>query len=341
MFYRVTKDINSESTVHRLYLFEFKDESGYYIKCGKSSGSSSVNRLFSILEDYIKVYKTECPYIKILRDVEVTHVFEREKEFHTMFQERRHYPLYSFSGHTELFKITKEEALAAFDKVTGIEFNRGTTKICKKCGIEKPTFEFYSAKNKTDNLRAVCKACVLEQQRSFSKLPIRIYNNQILHSKQRGHPSPVYTYTDFEEWILANKDYNALYKIYEDNNYAAEYVPSVDRIDSSKPYTFDNIELVSFKENLKRHADDIINLFGNKVLVISASTGQVVAEVISQNKAADLFNLARKSIHKKVDNITKYGRLSYIGDYHIISKKNENYFIDNGFLKEEFRRTAR
>jgi hypothetical protein len=116
--------VKKEPKPNRLYLIEFRDDIGYYIKCGKSSGKDSVHRLFAIVESYMKAHKGRGPYAKILRDVEVSDVFKRETEFHSKFKDRRHYPEYKFSGHTELFSIDKEEALLAFDEIVGKELKK-------------------------------------------------------------------------------------------------------------------------------------------------------------------------------------------------------------------------
>ena len=326
-----------EEKPNRLYLIEFRDDTGYYIKCGKSSGVSSEERLFYIIMSYIKLGHF-CPYAKILRDVEVTDVFLRETMFHKMFKDRRHYPEHSVSGYTEMFAIDKEEALEAFDRVLDASFNRTSgTRTCIKCNKVLSTIHFYSAKNGKGGLKGECKACTIEYQRSFKQLPARMYRNQVEHSKYRGHPAPSYTLEEFRDWVIQQPKYTELYQAYINSEYDKNLVPSVDRIDPLKPYTFDNIQLVSFKENMERHGLDTKKAFGIPVMVAAAVTGKIVATFISISEACKCMGMSDKSAHAKVDTIVKYGWLATEGPYQLVSEKNKNKFVSNGYIKEEYR----
>ena len=337
-WFKVNKNLEKEPKVTRLYLIEMRDESGYYIKCGKSSGVDSVGRLMSIIESYIVASNcTYSPYSKILRDVEVTDVFKRETEFHTIFKDRRHYPQYEFSGFTEVFAITAEEALEVFDTIVGKEYNRGLTKICFSCKDEKSTLDFHTNKSKKDGLNHECKECALERQRSFKMLPTRMYSNQLIHSKSRGHPRPRYTASQFKEWVLQHKEYKKLYTAYELSGYDKNLVPSVDRLDPSIPYTFDNIELVTFEENMKRNGAVQVVQKGEPVICIDKYSGQCIGTFITKNIAVKELKLSCRDLSKKADVVLKYGWLATVGDYQFVSVVNYNKFIDNDWLKEEYR----
>lgn len=334
---KLTVSKKSMEVENRLYLIEFRDDTGYYVKCGKSSGIDSTKRLMTIMESYITAHKGACAYAKILRDVSVTEVFKREAEFHTRFKDRRHYPLHSFSGYTELFSLTKEEALLAFDEIIGKEYGRDVTKVCFTCKVEKSTIDFHTNNAKTDKLNHECKECVYEKQRGFSTLPYRIYRNQIEHSKMRGHPAPAYTYEEFKVWILNQDTYETLYTNYKNSGYDKNLVPSVDRKNPLYPYTFDNIELVTFSENMRRNGESNVEKLGRPVQVINKYTGEMIGTFKSQNAAAVCLGISSKKICSKVDTVTAYGWLATIGDFQIISEDKTNYFISNGYLKDEFR----
>ena len=324
---------------NRLYLIEFRDDTGYYIKCGKSSGSSSDDRFFGIIKSYVIAHGGNCAYAKMLRDVEVDDVFKRETEFHHKFAEKRHYPLHSFSGSTELFAITKEEALLEFDLITGKQYDRATTKVCYTCKEEKSTIEFHANKAKKDGLNHSCKVCTNNSQKSFNSLPYRMFNNQIEHSRYRGHPRPAYTYEEFKSWVMAQPHYKELYDNYKDSGYDKNLVPSVDRLDPNKPYSFDNIELVTFKENMKRNGEHRLTASGNKVLVFKC-TGEFVAEFPSNNSAADAL-CNGNDISDTLDNVLSKGKLSTSYGYCFVSKHKENEFCSNGWLMERFRSTRK
>jgi hypothetical protein len=56
----------------------------------------------------------------------------------------------------------------------------------------------------------------------------------------------------FYEWALSNESFNKLFKEWEDSNYCRKLTPSVDRIDSSKGYTLDNMQYITHSENSRR-----------------------------------------------------------------------------------------
>jgi hypothetical protein len=54
---------------------------------------------------------------------------------------------------------------------------------------------------------------------------------------------------DFYTWALTQPKFHELFEAYEASNYERKLAPSVDRVDSSKGYTFDNVEWVTMLEN--------------------------------------------------------------------------------------------
>jgi hypothetical protein len=321
----------------RLYLIEFEDDSGYYVKCGKASGSSCEERLLSIIESYLHTSGGCSPYAKILRDVEVDDVFKRETEFHHKFVSRRHYQEYEFSGNTELFSLTKEEALIAFDEIVGSVYDRSTTKKCYTCKHTKSTIEFHTNKSKKDGLSHNCKKCTLGNQRGLTTLPYRMYKNQQLYSKYRGHPAPAYTYSKFKEWVLNDPSYESMYNTYKNSGYDKNLVPSVDRLDSSKPYTFSNIELVTFSENMSRSGIERTESMKIPVLAVDRMSGKVQAEFPSLKEACKVLGLSDKHISGAVDKVLSYGWLATHKGYQIVTKSNANKFLVNDNLKPEYR----
>lgn len=60
---------------------------------------------------------------------------------------------------------------------------------------------------------------------------------------------------ELEQWIL---EYNydifiKLFKNWKDNNFITDLVPSIDRIDCMKPYSFDNMQLLTWKQNTEKY----------------------------------------------------------------------------------------
>ena len=320
----------------RLYLIEFEDDTGYYVKCGKSSGKDSEKRLITIMESYIRAHHGNCAYARILRDVQVDNVFTKESKFHTKFKDRRHYPKHSFSGYTELFALTKEEAINAFDAIVQDIEDTHPTKTCYTCKQVKATKDFGTNNSKPDKLNHECKECNSIRLKSFDLLPYRMFNNQVQHSKDRNHPRPQYTYEEFKAWLLKQEKYKDLYEDYKNSGYDKDKVPSVDRIDPSKPYSFDNIRLMTFRENYLLNVE-ITTTAASKPLLVYALDGSFVGEFSSRSNAGRVLQISSKTLHCSIDTVTKYGWLAREGNYHFISKENKNKFTSNNSIKEEFR----
>lgn len=56
----------------------------------------------------------------------------------------------------------------------------------------------------------------------------------------------------FYEWALNHSDFKRLFKQYEKSGYRRRLAPSVDRINTKKGYTFDNMQWLTNHENASR-----------------------------------------------------------------------------------------
>ena len=322
----------------RLYLFELKLEGEIIIKCGKSSGKSSVDRFFSILYDYARIHRGT-PESRIIRDVECEDVFKKENKFHTYFNDNRFFPINPFSGSTELFNITIEEAMLKFDEIIGESIDRSTVKKCHKCNEIKSTIKYTTNKAKKDGLSHICKQCTKVNQRSKKSIYTRMYANQVEHSKTRGHPRPAYTSKDLKEWLDNNSDFDALYEGYERSGYNRTSVPSVDRINSELPYTMDNIRLMSFSDNMKLNMEYTRNTKGRDVTVFDIDNGMPIMTCTSLNEACLQTNKSNKLINRKISSVNKHGRLNRMGNFgYIYTEDVENFTDSNGILLERLLR---
>jgi hypothetical protein len=137
------------------------------------------------------------------------------------------------------------------------------TKVCKICGIEKDIDDF--PKRKSRNGKAyplnICKKCLYTSQRKRPENKINeLFKRMERSSKVRNHDFSI-KYEDFKKWIIDN-GFNELFNKWVESGFKKELAPSVDRIDTTKPYAFDNMRLVTWKENHDAFARDLLNGIG-------------------------------------------------------------------------------
>ena len=140
--------------------------------------------------------------------------------------------------------------------------------ICSKCNEEKELSNF------SKGLKC-CKLCYNKKQREKRKennnkttlkyektkrgFLMRLYRNmlsRITGVQKKKH----YLYQnksllekiDFYNWAINSIDFHILFQNWENNNYNRKLTPSVDRVNSSKGYSLDNIEWVTHSENSRR-----------------------------------------------------------------------------------------
>ena len=118
-----------------------------------------------------------------------------------------------------------------------------------------------------------------------------IYHNQRRSSEKRGHPYPAYTKKDLYDWLMAQPLFHHLFHLWEVSNYDKLLVPSVDRIDDDLPYSFSNIQLMTWAENdAKGKSDTRSGLLkhGNKpqkAVIQCTIESEVVSEYVSLQEA--------------------------------------------------------
>ena len=124
-------------------------------------------------------------------------------------------------------------------------------KKCVKCANLKKVSEFYKHKKYTDGCRPICKKCTIENRRTpYNKARI-LYDN--LNARSRKHNMVVeFSKQEFIDWCMQQSVYHTLHKKWSENDYIKWYAPSIDRKNDYKPYTFENMRLMSWHENSKK-----------------------------------------------------------------------------------------
>ncbi len=149
--------------------------------------------------------------------------------------------------------------------------------ICINCGKGKDTVKFGSGK------AGECNACAKIRWNSQNSVKVRaqrLYGNAHKRSKANNWPAPDFSSSFIEEKIL-----NGFCEVTgipfdldtkkSSSHTKSPWVPSLDRIDNSKPYSKDNIQLVVFMYNVCksefRH-EDVVK-FCRSVALMEAEVG--------------------------------------------------------------------
>ncbi len=171
-------------------------------------------------------------------------------------------------------------------------------KKCFKCGEVKELSEFYKHNQTRDGHLNKCKECTkkdtkkrgwVKDYRSEKGVIRTIYKSQVRHSRLRGHSQPGYTKKQLSNWMYKN-GFDVLYQEWVDSGYAKLKKPSVDRIDDFKPYSFGNIQLITWACNKEHQKNDMICGIGTsgrhcKSIRQINKNGVVVAIYYSQSEA--------------------------------------------------------
>ena len=134
-------------------------------------------------------------------------------------------------------------------------------KICPTCKKQKPLSEYHKDLRNKDGCVNKCKSCISKKDKrlriTIDGIVRRIYSMQKYKSKKRGHPQPTYTKAELKHWMLSQDNFIQLYKdwgnkYYFDKNHSL----SCDRLDNSKGYLLDNMQLTTWQDNDKRGRED-------------------------------------------------------------------------------------
>ena len=135
----------------------------------------------------------------------------------------------------------------------GYEVNKLQLKCCRRCGIEKPTSEFYKEKRNKDGLHSYCKSCKnkltelneLNRVKQFNENPVTVTEKQC---NSCGLIKPA------SEFSLDRRNSTGLQGICKEcgRKRYHEYSKTIDRREYRKKYNRDNRELIRMKKWLHR-----------------------------------------------------------------------------------------
>lgn len=171
------------------------------------------------------------------------------------------------------------------------------TKECLTCKQIKEFTEFYTCKNFKDGYGTVCRECIrvkgMQYRHSLLGLIKKTYKNQLQSSVKRGHPPPDYSEEEFTVWFIRQENFPTLFENWKQSGFNSKFKPSGDRLNDYLPYSFNNLQLITWGENEQKMRDDVRNGINNKksksCIQISLD-GEIIAEYYSLREAARCTN---------------------------------------------------
>ena len=176
-------------------------------------------------------------------------------------------------------------------------------KYCPGCESIKNIVHFGENHKRKDGYRIHCRDCRKEQyERYYRTVPgmiTAIYTAQKVKSRERRMSAPSYTKEEFKDWLCKQPNFLMLYNKWLYSGCEKMKKPSVNRKNDYKPYTFDNIELDTWRYNWEKSNLDRISGINNKCNIsvkrISKDTGEIV-EYHSISEAARMNNCSSGGI---------------------------------------------
>ena len=185
--------------------------------------------------------------------------------------------------------------------------------LCKNCEELQDDSNYYVFK-KSGRYRQPCKECykkeITDYHRSWEGLATKIYSTQRGNSRKRKHEAPNYTLKELRLWLKGNKELKKMHNDWIKSGFDRWLTPSLDRKDDYKPYTLDNIQLMTWKENSDKGLRERIQLINTKHLVGVSQynlSGELINNFISRTEAAEKTGVCVTSITNSC--LNKYGFL--------------------------------
>lgn len=138
-------------------------------------------------------------------------------------------------------------------------------------------------------------------RRTKAGLIANIYGNQRLSSRQRNHPMPDYDLEELRAWAYKHQNFENIYQAWVSSGFEKTKIPSCDRIDDYKPYTLDNLQIVTWAENNDRYREDKkagINRKGYKAILQMTNEGKIITEHYSAMQASRVTGIDNSHISK-------------------------------------------
>lgn len=131
-------------------------------------------------------------------------------------------------------------------------------------------------------------------RRTYNGLVTNLYAKIRERSKRNGRQNDEFTLEEFKTFI-SRTDIRRLYERWAKCGYKTDRRPSVDRIDPLRGYTFDNMQVITAKENRIKGDKEKMVLWGKAIHQLSMQ-GIVVAKYPNIHTAMEITGINRNNI---------------------------------------------
>jgi len=118
-----------------------------------------------------------------------------------------------------------------------------------------------------------------QYRHTFNGLIHHIYHQQNSRCRRRKKPLPFYSSQELKNWIINNpkryKLFNKLFKCWVKSDYRLDNRPTIDRINPLKNYSFDNIQILSYKKNVEKGNKELILTKGRAVIMMDLDDKEI------------------------------------------------------------------
>jgi len=139
-----------------------------------------------------------------------------------------------------------------------------------KCKQTKDIDKFYRDISSIDGHANMCSQCVNNRNKKNSHTLIGLiksmYRSQQSSTIARNFTPIGYSLEEFIEWMVFNPKLKDLFISWKNSGYKKMLKPSIDRIDDYGGYSFENIQLMSWQENMDKAFIDIKSGKNSKTL---------------------------------------------------------------------------
>ena len=137
-----------------------------------------------------------------------------------------------------------------------------------------------------------------------------IYSGQKSSSLKGGHRPPDYTQKELVEWLYSQEIFHKIYSEWANSGYMKKLKPSVDRKNDDIHYCMNNIQLMTWGENIAKghnQRKEGISTQGSLCKKVAQYTldGEYIATYFSQNEASRQTGVSQSIISNSCKGKTK------------------------------------